>query len=124
MALVLGGMLALAAPAQSQMNSADLKWAPAPPVFPAGAQMAVLSGDPGNPSAGMIRAVPGLGEIGLPIERDRVNWAAGRVPRRSHPPGFRRPRAGTGEFHPADTTTQAEKGSVPIPVIPQESDWL
>jgi hypothetical protein len=83
-----------------------------------------LSGDPGNPSAGMIRAVPGLGEIGLPIERDRVNWAGGRVPRRSRPPGFRRPRAGKGEFHPADTTTPAEKGSVLIPVIPQESDWL
>jgi hypothetical protein len=46
MALVLGGMLALAAPAQAQMNSADLKWGPAPPVFPAGARMAVLSGDP------------------------------------------------------------------------------
>ena len=46
MALVLGGMLALSAPAQAQMNSADLKWGPAPPVFPAGARMAVLSGDP------------------------------------------------------------------------------
>ena len=55
MALVLGGMLALAAPAQAQMNSADLKWGPAPPVFPAGAQMAVLSGDPGKAGTFVIR---------------------------------------------------------------------
>lgn len=41
MVLALGGMLALAAPAQAQVNSADLKWGPALPVFPAGAQMAV-----------------------------------------------------------------------------------
>ena len=31
MALVLGGMLTLAAPAQAQMNSADLKWGPRRP---------------------------------------------------------------------------------------------
>ena len=55
MALVLGGMLALSAPAQAQMNSADLKWSPAPPVFPAGAQMAVLSGDPGKAGSFVIR---------------------------------------------------------------------
>ena len=55
MALVLGGMLALSAPAQAQMNSADLKWGPAPPVFPAGAQMAVLSGDPGKAGSFVIR---------------------------------------------------------------------
>ena len=54
MALVLG-MLALAAPAQAQMNLADLKWGPAPPVFPAGAQMAVLSGDPGKAGSFVIR---------------------------------------------------------------------
>ena len=45
MASALGGMLALAAPAQAQVNSADVKWGPALPVYPAGAQMAVLSGD-------------------------------------------------------------------------------
>jgi anti-sigma factor ChrR (cupin superfamily) len=28
------------------MNSKDVKWGPAPPVFPKGAQIAVLSGDP------------------------------------------------------------------------------
>src|SRR5947208_8616919 len=32
----------------AQMNSDDLKWGPAPAVFPKGAQMAVLSGDPGK----------------------------------------------------------------------------
>ncbi len=32
--------------AQAQMNSKDLKWGPAPPGLPAGAQAAVLSGDP------------------------------------------------------------------------------
>jgi quercetin dioxygenase-like cupin family protein len=39
------------ATAQAQMNSKDLKWGPAPPGLPAGAQAAVLSGDPGK--AGM-----------------------------------------------------------------------
>ena len=55
MALILGGMLLLAAPAQAQVNSADLKWGPAPPVLPAGAQMAVLSGDPGKAGTFVIR---------------------------------------------------------------------
>jgi quercetin dioxygenase-like cupin family protein len=32
--------------AQAQMNNADLKWGPAPPGLPAGAELAVLSGDP------------------------------------------------------------------------------
>src|SRR5205823_14053602 len=32
----------------TQMNSDDLKWGPAPAVFPKGAQMAVLSGEPGK----------------------------------------------------------------------------
>jgi quercetin dioxygenase-like cupin family protein len=30
-------------------NTADLKWAPAPPGLPAGAQVAVVAGDPGKP---------------------------------------------------------------------------
>ena len=51
----LAGMLALAAPAQAQVNSADLEWGPALPVFPAGAQMAVLSGDPGKSGTFVIR---------------------------------------------------------------------
>ena len=37
----------------------DLKWGPAPPVFPAGAQMAVVSGDPG-------KAGPFVIEVSLP----------------------------------------------------------
>jgi quercetin dioxygenase-like cupin family protein len=34
--------------AQAQINSSELKWGPAPPSLPAGAQVAVLSGDPGK----------------------------------------------------------------------------
>ena len=34
--------------AQAQMNADGLKWGPAPAVFPKGAEMAVLSGDPGK----------------------------------------------------------------------------
>jgi hypothetical protein len=50
---MLAGLAALtAAPAaHAQMNNADLKWGAAPAGFPAGAQIAVLSGDPGK--AGM-----------------------------------------------------------------------
>ena len=40
-------ILLLAAPLAAQSAPA-LKWGPAPPVFPAGAQMAVVSGDPGK----------------------------------------------------------------------------
>jgi quercetin dioxygenase-like cupin family protein len=47
--------LALAAAAQAQVNSADLKWGPAPGVFPKGAQMAVLSGDPAKSGTFVIR---------------------------------------------------------------------
>ena len=36
----------LASAAQAQVNTGDLKWGPAPAVFPKGAQMAVLAGDP------------------------------------------------------------------------------
>jgi quercetin dioxygenase-like cupin family protein len=35
-----------ASAAQAQVNANDLKWGPAPAVFPKGADMAVLSGDP------------------------------------------------------------------------------
>ena len=55
LALVLGGMLGLAGTAQAQVNSNDLKWGPAPAVFPAGAQMAVLSGDPNSAGTFVIR---------------------------------------------------------------------
>lgn len=36
-------------PGLAQMNPSDLKWGPAPPSLPAGAQLAVLSGDPAKP---------------------------------------------------------------------------
>jgi quercetin dioxygenase-like cupin family protein len=41
-------------PGHVMMNSADLKWAPAPPGLPAGAEGAVLSGDPGKPGPFMM----------------------------------------------------------------------
>lgn len=54
-ALVFGGAIALAGPAYAQMNSTDLKWGPAPPVFPTGAQMTVLAGDPTKSGTFVIR---------------------------------------------------------------------
>jgi quercetin dioxygenase-like cupin family protein len=55
--VVVGALLALSAAgaAQAQVNSADLKWGPAPPIFPKGAQMAVLSGDPSKAGEFVIR---------------------------------------------------------------------
>ena len=53
--LVLGGLLGMVGSAQAQVNSTDLNWGPAPAIFPAGAQMAVLSGDPGKPGTFVIR---------------------------------------------------------------------
>ena len=55
--IVLGACFAVlaAASAHAQMNSDDLKWGPAPAVFPKGAQMAVLSGDPGKKGPFVIR---------------------------------------------------------------------
>jgi quercetin dioxygenase-like cupin family protein len=44
---------AAAAPAASK--APDLQWGPAPPVFPAGAQMAVLQGNPGAASLFTVR---------------------------------------------------------------------
>ena len=52
--IALGAMLAGSA-AQAQMNNADLKWGAAPPGLPAGAQLAVLSGDPGKEGMFTIR---------------------------------------------------------------------
>lgn len=53
--VLVSGVLCLSAPAAAQVNSADLKWGPAPAVFPAGAQMAVLSGDPGKAGVFVVR---------------------------------------------------------------------
>ena len=51
-AAVLLGIAGLALSVQTSAGAhaslqPDLKWGPAPPIFPAGAQMAVLQGDPG-----------------------------------------------------------------------------
>ncbi len=45
-----------AAAKHSLVKAADLKWAPAPPGLPAGAQMAVVEGDPTKTGAFVIRA--------------------------------------------------------------------
>lgn len=44
-----------AAPAHVAMNAADLKWGPGSPALPAGAQMAVLDGDPSKPGMFVLR---------------------------------------------------------------------
>lgn len=49
--LALSALLAPALAAQAATTTPALQWGPAPPVFPKGAQMAVVSGDPGK--AGM-----------------------------------------------------------------------
>ena len=48
-------VLGFASQAQAQVNPGDLKWGAAPAVFPAGAQMAVLSGDPAKSGVFVIR---------------------------------------------------------------------
>jgi quercetin dioxygenase-like cupin family protein len=58
LAAVLLAGLALSAQGQATA-SANLKWGPAPPAFPAGAQMAVVSGDPG-------KAAPFVVELSMP----------------------------------------------------------
>jgi quercetin dioxygenase-like cupin family protein len=45
----------IAGGAQAQVNSQDLTWGPAPPVFAKGAQMAVLAGDPSKTGQFVIR---------------------------------------------------------------------
>ena len=44
--LVAGGATASAQEMPMPLNSSDVKWMPAPNVFPAGAQIAIISGDP------------------------------------------------------------------------------
>jgi quercetin dioxygenase-like cupin family protein len=44
--LLMGGTAALAQEMSKPINGDDVKWGPAPNVFPAGAQLAVISGDP------------------------------------------------------------------------------
>ena len=54
-ALVLACLLAVTGPALAQVNPTDLKWGPAPAIFPAGAKMAVLSGDPSKAGQFVVR---------------------------------------------------------------------
>ncbi|MCX7585094.1 cupin domain-containing protein [Phenylobacterium sp. 58.2.17] len=53
--VLVSGVLCLGSTATAQVNTGDLKWGPAPAVFPAGAQMAVLSGDPTKAGVFVIR---------------------------------------------------------------------
>ena len=39
---------ALVLPARAHAQAPELKWGPAPAIFPAGAKLAVLQGDPGK----------------------------------------------------------------------------
>jgi quercetin dioxygenase-like cupin family protein len=48
LAPLVAGLLACSAGAYGQDAGTNLKWGPAPSAFPAGAQMAVVSGDPGK----------------------------------------------------------------------------
>src|SRR6187455_3091298 len=41
--------------AHVQQNAAEAKWGPAPPMLPAGAEIAVVSGDPGKPAPYVVR---------------------------------------------------------------------
>lgn len=43
------------------LNPPDLKWGDAPPIFPPGAKMAVLQGDPGKPGVYTVRLKAGDG---------------------------------------------------------------
>ncbi len=54
-ALGIGILFCVAGGARAQVNSQDLKWGPAPPIFAKGARMAVLSGDPSKPGQFVIR---------------------------------------------------------------------
>ena len=53
--VVLGASGALADDMKMPMNGKDIKWGPAPPFFPKGAEFAVLSGDPGKDGPYVVR---------------------------------------------------------------------
>ena len=53
--LAAAGVLAQHPGASRGAAAPDLKWGPAPGIFPAGAQMAVLQGDPAGPSMFTVR---------------------------------------------------------------------
>ena len=48
-------LLLISTPGLAQVNLAQTKWGPAPAVFPKGAKMAVLAGDPSAPGIFVIR---------------------------------------------------------------------
>src|SRR6478672_279437 len=52
---VLGASGALADDMKMPMNGKDIKWGPAPPSLPKGAEFAVLSGDPGKDGPYVVR---------------------------------------------------------------------
>src|SRR6185295_18953989 len=55
--LIVAGTAALVAqsPSHNLQSDAEAKWGPAPPMLPAGAQIAVLSGDPGKSAPFAVR---------------------------------------------------------------------
>ena len=53
--VVLGASGALADDMKMPMNGKDIKWGPAPPSLPKGAEFAVLSGDPGKDGPYVVR---------------------------------------------------------------------
>ena len=53
--LAVAALLAGILPAVAAAQAPALVWGPAPPVFPAGARMAVLQGDPGQPALFTVR---------------------------------------------------------------------
>ena len=53
--VVLGASGALADDMKMPMNGKDIKWGPAPPFFPKGAEFAVLSGDPSKDGLYVVR---------------------------------------------------------------------
>ena len=75
------GWAAQTTPKAKAKKTAALQWGPAPPVFPKGAQMAVVSGDPGK-----------AGEFVIQL---------------SMPAGYKIPP----HFHPTDETVQVKKGT-------------
>jgi len=74
-------LLILAGPAWAQAAPAALHWGPAPPVFPKGAEMAVVSGDPG-------KAAPFAVQLKMPS-------------------GYKIPP----HFHPTDETVEVKSGT-------------
>jgi len=53
--LILGALVALALPMSVHAQGAAIAWGPAPAVFPAGAKMAVLQGDPSQTALFTVR---------------------------------------------------------------------